>query len=77
MTLIFCSNQALLTAKAGATFANPFIGRLDDVGKDGMSLVSEMVTIYNNCGFDTEVLVASIRPPPTYCGSSTPGFRYS
>ncbi len=63
MTLIFSANQALLAAKAGATFASPFIGRLDDIGKDGMSLVSEMVTIYNNYGFDTEVLVASIRHP--------------
>ena len=63
MTLIFSANQAILAAKAGATFASPFIGRLDDIGKDGMSLVAEMVTIYNNYDFDTEVLVASIRHP--------------
>ena len=63
MTLIFSANQAILAARVGATFASPFIGRLDDIGKDGMNLVYEMVTIYNNYGFDTEVLVSSIRHP--------------
>ena len=62
VTLCFSANQALLAAKAGATFISPFIGRLDDIGLDGMDVIREIVTIYDNYPeFDTEVLAASIR----------------
>lgn len=61
VTLCFNANQALLAAKAGATFISPFIGRLDDVGLDGMELIREIRTIYDNYVFDTEILAASIR----------------
>ena len=61
VTLCFSANQALLAAKAGATFISPFVGRLDDIGKDGMQLIEEIGSIYANYDFDTEVLVASIR----------------
>jgi len=60
-TLVFSSNQAMLAAKAGATFVSPFIGRLDDAGHVGMDVVREIVTIYGNYGFETEVIVASVR----------------
>jgi transaldolase len=60
-TLVFSSNQAMLAAKAGATFVSPFIGRLDDAGHVGMDLIREIVTIYANYGFQTEVIVASVR----------------
>ena len=63
VTLCFSANQALLAAKAGATFVSPFVGRHDDNGFDGMSLIEDIVTIYSNYGFETEVLVASIRNP--------------
>ena len=63
MTLIFSANQALLAAKAGAAFVSPFIGRLDDVSQDGMGLIDEIVTIFENYRFTTEVIVASIRHP--------------
>jgi transaldolase len=62
-TLIFSPNQALLAAKAGARFVSPFVGRLDDISHQGMDLVYEIVTIFNNYGFETEVIVASIRHP--------------
>ncbi|QGZ35774.1 fructose-6-phosphate aldolase [Stappia indica] len=61
VTLCFSSNQALLAAKAGATFVSPFIGRLDDINIDGMDLIREMRIIYDNYGFETEILAASIR----------------
>jgi transaldolase len=61
VTLCFSANQALLAAKAGATFISPFVGRLDDTGMDGMELISEIRTIYDNYGFGTEILAASIR----------------
>ncbi|MEM1233149.1 MAG: fructose-6-phosphate aldolase [Pseudomonadota bacterium] len=61
VTLCFSSNQALLAAKAGATFISPFIGRLDDQGLDGMELIQDIRTIYDNYGFETEILAASIR----------------
>lgn len=61
VTLCFSANQALLAAKAGATFISPFIGRLDDVHIDGMDLIEEIRTIYDNYGFETEILAASIR----------------
>jgi transaldolase len=63
MTLIFSPVQALLAAKAGATFVSPFIGRLDDISQVGMDLVEQTVTIFDNYGFDTEIIVASIRNP--------------
>ncbi len=62
-TLVFSSNQALLAAKAGATFVSPFIGRLDDAGHIGMDLVREIMEIYLNYDFETEVIVASVRSP--------------
>ncbi len=61
VTLCFSANQALLAAKAGATFISPFIGRIDDMGIDGMELISEIRTIYDNYDFKTEILAASIR----------------
>jgi transaldolase len=61
VTLCFSAAQALLAAKAGATFVSPFIGRLDDHGADGMELIREIRAIYDNFGFDTEILAASIR----------------
>ncbi len=62
-TLIFSPNQALLAAKAGTAFVSPFIGRLDDISHEGMALVDEIVAIFNNYGFETEIIVASIRHP--------------
>ncbi|MEM8822904.1 MAG: fructose-6-phosphate aldolase [Pseudomonadota bacterium] len=61
VTLCFSANQALLAAKAGATFISPFIGRLDDLNLDGMELISDIREIYDNYGFETEILAASIR----------------
>jgi transaldolase len=61
VTLVFSPAQALLVAKAGATMVSPFLGRLDDIGQDGMQLIEEIVAIYKNYGFKTEVLAASIR----------------
>ena len=61
VTLCFSANQALLAAKAGASFISPFIGRLDDINLEGMSLIDEIRVIYDNYGFDTEILAASIR----------------
>ncbi len=63
VTLCFNANQALLAAKAGATFISPFIGRLDDIGLDGMELIQEIRVIYDNYDFSTEILAASIRTP--------------
>ncbi len=63
VTLCFSPNQALLAAKAGAYFVSPFVGRLDDISTSGMELIGQIVTIYQNYGFDTQVLVASIRHP--------------
>ncbi|AYB32895.1 MAG TPA: fructose-6-phosphate aldolase [Chryseolinea sp.] len=60
-TLVFSAGQAILAAKAGATYMSPFIGRLDDVGQDGMELIAQIVNIYNNYGFETQILAASIR----------------
>jgi transaldolase len=60
-TLIFSAGQALLAAKAGATYVSPFVGRLDDVGTDGLQLIEQIVQIYSNYGFQTEVLAASVR----------------
>ncbi len=61
VTLCFSANQALLAAKAGATFVSPFIGRLDDLNLDGMDLIADIREIYDNYGFETQILAASIR----------------
>jgi transaldolase len=63
VTLIFSSNQALLAAKAGASYVSPFIGRLDDIGQEGMQIIEEIVEIFANYEIDTEIIVASIRHP--------------
>ncbi|GAB6908025.1 putative transaldolase [Desulfosarcina cetonica] len=63
VTLVFSPLQALMAAKAGASYVSPFVGRLDDLSQDGMQLVEQIVEIFNNYGFDTEVIVASIRNP--------------
>jgi len=63
VTLCFSSTQALLAAKAGAAYISPFIGRLDDISLDGMQLIRDIVLIYDNYGYETEVLAASIRHP--------------
>ncbi|HCX24763.1 MAG: fructose-6-phosphate aldolase [Flammeovirgaceae bacterium] len=60
-TLIFSAGQALLAAKAGATYVSPFIGRLDDIGSDGLDLIEQIVLIFSNYGYETEVLAASVR----------------
>jgi len=62
-TLVFSAGQALLAAKAGATYVSPFIGRLDDVSVDGLGLIEEIRTIYDNYGFNTQILAASVRHP--------------
>ncbi|RYE58492.1 MAG: fructose-6-phosphate aldolase, partial [Hyphomicrobiales bacterium] len=63
VTLCFSANQALLAAKAGATYISPFIGRLDDINIDGLELIENIRQIYDNYGFETEILAASIRTP--------------
>ena len=63
VTLVFSANQALLAAKAGASFVSPFIGRLDDIGQEGMQIVEEIMEIFYNYDIETEVIVASIRHP--------------
>ena len=63
MTLIFSPTQALLAAKAGAAYVSPFVGRLDDISHVGMDIVEQIITIYENYGFETEVIVASVRNP--------------
>lgn len=63
VTLIFNSNQALMASKAGATYVSPFLGRLDDIGNNGIELIEEIVTIFNNYGCETEIIAASIRHP--------------
>ena len=63
MTLIFSPTQALLSAKVGAAYVSPFIGRLDDINHRGMEIVEQIITIFENYGFDTEIIVASVRHP--------------
>ncbi|HNR43957.1 MAG TPA: fructose-6-phosphate aldolase [Methanofastidiosum sp.] len=63
VTLIFSATQALLAAKAGASYVSPFVGRLDDISNDGMNLIAEIQQIYRNYSFETEVIIASIRHP--------------
>ena len=67
VTLVFSATQGLLAAKAGATYCSPFVGRLDDIGVPGMDLISQIVNIYDNYDFTTEVLVASVRGPADIC----------
>ena len=62
-TLVFSPLQALMAAKAGAAYVSPFVGRLDDIAHDGMEIVDQIITIFNNYGYDTEVIVASVRHP--------------
>jgi transaldolase len=63
LTLVFSPLQALLAAKAGATYVSPFVGRLDDIGHDGMEIVDQIKTIFDNYGYATEIIVASVRSP--------------
>lgn len=63
VTLVFSTLQALMAAKAGATYVSPFVGRLDDLSQDGLLIVEQIVTIYDNYDYDTEVIVASVRNP--------------
>ncbi len=73
VTLCFSASQALLAAKAGAGYISPFIGRLDDISQDGMQLIEDIVQIYSNYGFETEVLAASIRHPMHIVDSALAG----
>jgi transaldolase len=73
VTLIFQASQALLAAKAGAAYVSPFIGRLDDVSEDGMSLISTLVEIFDNYDYGTEILVASVRSPMHFVQSARMG----
>jgi transaldolase len=77
VTLCFSSPQALLAAKAGATYISPFVGRLDDISIQGMGLIAEIVEIYDNYGFQTEVLVASIRSPLHFVEAAEMGAHVS
>ena len=63
VTLVFTANQALLAAEAGATYVSPFLGRLDDISQPGIGLIEDIVTIFDNYGYDTEIIAASIRNP--------------
>ena len=63
VTLIFTANQALLAARAGASYVSPFLGRLDDISTTGINLVEDIVTIFDNYGLDTEIIAASVRNP--------------
>lgn len=63
VTLVFSASQALLAAKSGATFVSPFLGRLDDIGQNGMELIEEILTVFENYGYKTEIIAASIRHP--------------
>lgn len=73
VTLIFNSSQALLAAKANATFIAPFVGRLDDVSYDGMEMIDDIMTMYTNYDFETEVIVASVRTPEHFRRSALAG----
>ena len=73
VTLVFSPAQALLAAKAGATYASPFVGRLDDISEDGMHLIEQIVRIYKNYGYPTQVLVASVRTPVHFVRSAELG----
>ena len=73
MTLVFSASQGLLAAKAGATFVSPFVGRIDDISGDGMELIQQLVVIYENYGFESEIIVASIRNPTHFVRAALMG----
>ncbi len=73
VTLVFSAAQALLAAKAGATYVSPFVGRLDDIGTPGMELIAEIMSIFRNYGYQTEVIVASVRSPQHVMDSAAIG----
>jgi transaldolase len=73
VTLVFSAAQALLAAKAGASFVSPFVGRLDDIGAPGLDLISDIVTIYDNYGYQSEIIVASVRSPQHVTDSALVG----
>ncbi len=73
VTLVFSASQALLCAKAGATYMSPFVGRIDDISGNGMDLIEQIMEIYDNYGVDTEVIVASIRNPVHFVESAMMG----
>jgi len=73
VTLVFSAPQALLAAKAGATFVSPFVGRIDDVAGDGMELIDQLVVIYGNYDFETEIIVASVRNPTHFVRAALAG----
>ncbi|HYC57286.1 MAG TPA: fructose-6-phosphate aldolase [Candidatus Binatia bacterium] len=73
VTLIFQPSQALLAAKAGAAYVSPFVGRLDDISEDGMGLISNLVEIFSNYDYDTEILVASVRSPTHFVDAARMG----
>jgi transaldolase len=77
LTLCFSANQALLVAKAGATYVSPFIGRLDDISENGMDLIRQILTIYKNYGYETQVLAASIRHPMHVVDAAVAGAHVS
>lgn len=77
VTLIFSSNQAILAAKAGATYVSPFVGRLDDIGQEGIMLIQEIVDIFDIHGIDTEIISASIRHPQHVLTSAKAGAHIS
>ena len=77
MTLCFSPSQALLAAKAGATYISPFVGRLDDISTEGMALIQDIRAIYDNYDFETQVLVASIRHPQHVVDASLIGAHVS
>ena len=73
VTLVFSASQGLLAAKAGATFVSPFVGRVDDISGDGMELIEQLVVIFENYGFETEIIVASVRNPVHFVRSAMAG----
>jgi transaldolase len=73
VTLVFSPSQGLLAAKAGATFVSPFVGRVDDISGDGMDLIEQLVVMYQNYGYDSEIIVASVRNPTHFVRSALVG----
>jgi transaldolase len=77
VTLVFSASQALLAAKAGATYVSPFVGRLDDISHEGMDIIQDIVDIFDNYQFETQVLVASIRNPLHFVDAARMGAHVS
>lgn len=77
VTLVFSPSQGLLAAKAGATFVSPFVGRIDDISGDGMELIEQLVVMYDNYGYQSEIIVASIRNPTHFVRSAMAGAHIS